>query len=57
VSIFSRSRAQVLPVVQTLDMIGEPLPSMEAQQLKDAKTFEQITGRYDRSWVGVIALA
>ena len=40
--------AQVARVLQTLDMIGEPMPAAEAQQLKDAKTVEQIQSILDK---------
>ena len=45
---FQPLAAQVTRVIQTLEMIGEPLPAGDAQQLRDAKTVEQIQRILDK---------
>ena len=45
---FQPLAAQVSRVMQTLDMIGEPLPAGDARQLKEAKTVEQIQRVLDK---------
>ena len=45
---FQPLAAQVARVVQTLEMLGEPLPAADAQQLKAAKTIEQIQRILDK---------
>ena len=45
---FQPLAAQVARVAQTLEMLGEPLPAADAQQLKAAKTIEQIQRVLDK---------
>ena len=45
---FQPLAAQVARVAQTLEMLGEPLPAADAQQLKEAKTIEQIQRILDK---------
>ena len=45
---FQPLAAQVARVAQTLEMLGEPLPAADAQQLKEAKTIEQIQRVLDK---------
>ena len=45
---FQPLAAQVARVAQTLEMLGEPLTSADASQLREAKTIEQIQRILDK---------
>jgi hypothetical protein len=45
---FQPLAAQISRVMQTLEMLGEPLPAADASQLKEAKTIEQIQRVLDK---------